>query len=421
MASYLTELPVPWPDLVFELLKDTKALALGVFDLKGRPLYANDGMVDLLAVDGERVVSAQSFVNPSFEKLAAESTRSEPVFEGFLTTGNGLEQSRSTRARVYRRRDQLLIAAEYDVAELDMINTRMTGMNREINILQRQLIKEKTLLEQTLRELRETQAMLIHAEKMAALGQLVAGVAHEVNNPMGFVISNLHSLKESFSDFSMAYENLESLFLEKAGEQGGRAVDALREEYDLEFILEDFPDLIKGSLDGAVRVKEIVKNLRTFSRLDEAKRKTVDIAENLRSTLSLVDSELRKRNIRVHLALDPLDPLDCYPSDLNQVFMNLVVNAAQAMSSGGELTIRARQEDAWVILEFEDNGPGIPLEIQPRIFDPFFTTKPVGSGTGLGLSLAYQIIADKHKGSITVDSGENRGACFRIKLPRNPS
>ena len=421
MASYLTELPVPWPDLVFELLKDTKALALGVFDLKGRPLYANDGMVDLLAVDGERVVSAQSFVNPSFEKLAAESTRSEPVFEGFLTTGNGLEQSRSTRARVYRRRDQLLIAAEYDVAELDMINTRMTGMNREINILQRQLIKEKTLLEQTLRELRETQAMLIHAEKMAALGQLVAGVAHEVNNPMGFVISNLHSLKESFSDFSMAYENLESLFLEKAGEQGGRAVDALREEYDLEFILEDFPDLIKGSLDGAVRVKEIVKNLRTFSRLDEAKRKTVDIAENLRSTLSLVDSELRKRNIRVHLALDPLDPLDCYPSDLNQVFMNLVVNAAQAMSSGGELTIRARQEDAWVILEFEDNGSGIPLEIQPRIFDPFFTTKPVGSGTGLGLSLAYQIIADKHKGSITVDSGENRGACFRIKLPRNPS
>ena len=421
MASYLTELPVPWPDLVFELLKDTKALALGVFDLKGRPLYANDGMVDLLAVDGERVVSAQSFVNPSFEKLAAESTRSEPVFEGFLTTGNGLEQSRSTRARVYRRRDQLLIAAEYDVAELDMINTRMTGMNREINILQRQLIKEKTLLEQTLRELRETQAMLIHAEKMAALGQLVAGVAHEVNNPMGFVISNLHSLKESFSDFSMAYENLESLFLEKAGEQGGRAVDALREEYDLEFILEDFPDLIKGSLDGAVRVKEIVKNLRTFSRLDEAKRKTVDIAENLRSTLSLVDSELRKRNIRVHLALDPLDPLDCYPSDLNQVFMNLVVNAAQAMSSGGELTIRARQEDAWVILEFEDNGPGIPLEIQPRIFDPFFTTKPVGSGTGLGLSLAYQIIADKHKGSITVDSGENRGARFRIKLPRNPS
>ena len=421
MASYLTELPVPWPDLVFELLKDTKALALGVFDLKGRPLYANDGMVDLLAVDGERVVSAQSFVNPSFEKLAAESTRSEPVFEGFLTTGNGLEQSRSTRARVYRRRDQLLIAAEYDVAELDMINTRMTGMNREINILQRQLIKEKTLLEQTLRELRETQAMLIHAEKMAALGQLVAGVAHEVNNPMGFVISNLHSLKESFSDFSMAYENLESLFLEKAGEQGGRAVDALREEYDLEFILEDFPDLIKGSLDGAVRVKEIVKNLRTFSRLDEAKRKTVDIAENLRSTLSLVDSELRKRNIRVHLALDPLDPLDCYPSDLNQVFMNLIINAAQAMSSGGELTIRARQEDAWVILEFEDNGPGIPLEIQPRIFDPFFTTKPVGSGTGLGLSLAYQIIADKHKGSITVDSGENRGACFRIKLPRNPS
>ena len=244
-------------------------------------------------------------------------------------------------------------------------------------------------------------------------------MAHEVNNPIGFVISNLHSLKESFSDLSTAYGGLESLFLEKAGKQGGQALDALREAHDLEFVLEDFPDLIKGSLEGAVRVKEIVQNLRTFSRLDEAERKTVDVAENLCSTLSLADAELRKREIRVHLELDPLDPLDCYPSDLNQVFMNLIVNGAQAMASGGDLTIRARQDEEWLVLEFQDTGPGIPENIRDKIFDPFFTTKPVGSGTGLGLSLVYQIITDKHKGSITVDSMENQGACFRLRLPRH--
>ena len=420
MPYSLTELPQPWSELVIELLQKTTSLALGLFDLKGELLYANDGMTTLLSFEGGKGVPSQFLVNPSFEKLVSEPPRDAPVFEGFLTTGDGLEQSRSTRARVYRREDQLLVATEYDVAELDTINTRMTSMNREINTLQRQLIKEKTLLEQTLRELRETQAMLIHAEKMTALGQLVAGVAHEVNNPMGFVISNLYSLKESFSDLSTAYGVLESLYLKGTSDGSAQALEALREDHDLEFIFEDFPDLIKSSLDGAVRVKEIVKNLRTFSRLDEAKRKTVDIGENLSSTLSLADSELRKRDIRVQLELDVPDPLDCYPADLNQVFMNLIINAAQAMTSGGDLIIRARQDAKWVLLEFEDTGPGIPEDIRNKIFDPFFTTKPVGSGTGLGLSLAYQIITEKHKGSISVDSAENRGSCFRIKLPRNP-
>jgi len=420
MAFSLTELPRPWSELVVELLQKTTSLALGLFDLKGELLYANDGMTTLLSFEGGKGAPAQFLVNPSFEKLVSEPPGDAPVFEGFLTTGDGLEQSRSTRARVYRREDQLLVATEYDVAELDMINSRMSNMNREINTLQRQLIKEKTLLEQTLRELRETQAMLIHAEKMTALGQLVAGVAHEVNNPMGFVISNLHSLKESFSDLSTAYGVLESLYLKRAPDGSAQALEALREDHDLEFIFEDFPDLIKSSLDGAVRVKEIVKNLRTFSRLDEAKRKTVDIGENLSSTLSLADSELRKREIRVQLELDVPDPLDCYPADLNQVFMNLIINAAQAMTSGGDLIIRARQDEKWVHLEFEDTGPGIPEDIRNKIFDPFFTTKPVGSGTGLGLSLAYQIITEKHKGSISVDSDQNRGSCFRIKLPRNP-
>jgi len=419
MVLLLKELPQPWADLVLELLQEAKSLAFGVFDLKGQLLYANDGMTVLLYLEDGKEPSSEFLVSPSFETLVSKPPREEPVYEGFLTTGDGHRQSRSTQARVYRREAQLLVAAEYDVTELERVNAQMMDMNSEINNLQRQLIKEKTLLEQTLRKLRETQSMLIHAEKMTAMGQLVAGVAHEVNNPIGFVISNLHSLKEAFSDLTLAYEDLESLYLKKAPADSAQVLHALREKHDLEFIFEDFPDLIKASLEGAGRVKEIVKNLRTFSRLDEAQRKRVDVGENLSSTLSLADPELRKREIRVHLEMDPLDPLDCYPSDLNQVFMNLIVNAAQAMATGGDLTIRAQQDEKWLTLEFEDTGPGIPGDIQSKIFDPFFTTKPVGSGTGLGLSLAYQIITDKHRGSITVDSDPNRGTCFRIRLPRH--
>jgi len=421
MAFCPTKLPRFWSDLVLELLQKTTSLALGIFDSEGQFLYANDGMMALLTLEEGKGPSAQFLVNPSFEELFSKPPQDKPVFEGFLTTGDGHRQSRSTRARVYRREAQLLIATEYDVTELERVNAQMMAMNSEINNLQRQLIKEKTLLEQTLRKLRETQAMLIHAEKMTAMGQLVAGVAHEVNNPIGFVISNLHSLKDSFSDLSSAYEDLEAQFQKSARDESVQVLDALRAKHDLEFIFEDFPELMNGSLEGAVRVKEIVKNLRTFSRLDEAQRKTVDIGENLSSTLSLADPELRKREIRVHLELDSLDPLDCYPSDLNQVFMNLVVNAAQAMAQGGDLTIRAQQDEKWLVLEFEDTGAGIPEDIQAKIFDPFFTTKPVGSGTGLGLSLAYQIITDKHRGSITVDSAPGRGTCFRIRLPRHQS
>ena len=398
MTCEIKDIPELWQDLVKVLLEETTAFALGVFDAGGRLHYANQGMKILLAVENGSDSPGNRLVNPTLETLLARTAQETPVFDGVLTTGDGREHSRSTLARVYRNEDQLLIAAEYDVAEMDRLNSQMTGMNREINNLQRQLIKEKTLLEHTLKELRETQAMLIHAEKMAAMGQLVAGVAHEINNPMGFVISNLHSLKEAFLDFSDAYTDLEARFLERAGDAGKEILADLREVHDLEFILEDFPDLLKGSMEGSTRVKKIVQDLRTFSRLDEAEKKTVDLSENLRSTLTLVDSELRKRDISVKLEMESLSPIECYPSDLNQVFMNLIVNAAQAMEEGGELTIFAREDESWVYLDFADTGPGIPADVQKKIFDPFFTTKPVGSGTGLGLSLAYQIIAQKHGG-----------------------
>ena len=164
-------------------------------------------------------------------------------------------------------------------------------------------------------------------------------------------------------------------------------------------------------------MKKIVDDLRIFSRLDEAELKTVDLAESLASTLALVRPELKRRQIDVQVDLAQLPPVTCFASELNQVFLNLVLNAVQAMEPGGILQIRGHAEGESIRLDFTDNGHGIPPEIQGKIFDPFFTTKPVGQGTGLGLSLAYQIVTERHHGTIQVVSEVNRGTTFSISLP----
>ena len=169
------------------------------------------------------------------------------------------------------------------------------------------------------------------------------------------------------------------------------------------------------------RVRRIVADLQTFARLHEAERKTVDLAENLRSTLALAKSELSARRIKVRFDLAELPPVACYPAELNQVFMNLIVNAVQAMPQGGVLTLRGqRQDDGQTRLQFQDTGAGIPPDVIGKIFDPFFTTKPVGSGTGLGLSVSYNIVVKRHGGRIEVESAVGRGTVFTLLLPEHP-
>ncbi|MBC8171885.1 MAG: PAS domain-containing protein [Anaerolineae bacterium] len=271
--------------------------------------------------------------------------------------------------------------------------------------------------ETTLAELRETQMMLVHSEKMNALGQMVAGVAHEINNPTAFVSSNLHNLGRSFDDIHAAYEQLEALAKDHSTEVVLDKIARIRQEKDLEELFVDVDDLISASIQGLGRVKKIVTELRTFSRLDEAELKLVNLAECIRSTLTIAEAQLKNR-VEVLLEIDHLPDIVCYPAELNQVFLNLILNAAQAIDGSGQLAIRGVDAGAELILEFADTGTGISPEVLDKIFNPFFTTKPIGVGTGLGLSIAYKIIVDRHQGKIEVSSTPGTGSIFTIHLPK---
>ncbi|MBI1256450.1 MAG: PAS domain-containing protein [Chloroflexi bacterium] len=275
---------------------------------------------------------------------------------------------------------------------------------------------ERAALERTLAELRQTEAMLVHSEKMNALGQVVAGVAHEINNPVAFVNSNLHSLSRAFEDVFGAYDRLETLIL--GGAFDPAEVQAVRSEADLDFLRADSAEAIQSSLGGLKRVRTIVDELRIFGRPDEAELKIANIKENLESTLVIAKLELQGR-VKVVLDLDDLPDIRCYPAQLNQVFLNLIINAAQAIDGRGVLTIRGRDAGDSISLQFSDTGRGMSPDLLGRIFEPFFTTKPVGAGTGLGLAIAYRIITDRHQGAIHVESTPGIGSTFTITLPKD--
>lgn len=416
----MKELPVlyPWARELQAGVQRSSALAVGVFAENGHLEYANAGMAYLLGAGREHDPAAY-LINPGFSAFLERPEGEGPVFDGVLTTGNGLDFTLTTNARVYRRGGQLLFLCEFDVLELDRLNKEMVLLNQEVHNLQRDLIRKKRDLERTLKELRETQAMLIHSEKMNSLGSLVAGVAHEINNPVSFVTGNIHNVREAFGDLSAAYMRLESLLSERAGEDAGELLEGVRDEFDVDFLLEDFDDLCNGMADGTSRVEKIVKDLRTFSRHDQAALKLMDLREGIESALTIAGSAIKEKDIRTDLDPGQLPQVECYAAELDQVFLNLILNAVQAMERGGVLTISGAEDHENVLLTFADTGCGIPPEIRDRIFDPFFTTKPVGSGTGLGLSLAYKIIAEMHGGTIAVDSKPGIGSTFTITIPKD--
>lgn len=280
----------------------------------------------------------------------------------------------------------------------------------------RELEEKNRTLQELYRTLQETQSQLIQSEKMASLGQLVAGIAHELNNPISFIYANMRELE----NYIGAIEEILKMLPQSASQpdtqqQLQERIKQLQKEYDLEFIRKDIHALIAESIEGGHRVKEVVQNLRNFSRLDEGEIKSVDLHEGLESTLLLLSNEIKNR-IEVIKDYGDLPKVECQPGHINQVFMNLLLNAIQAIEGQGKIWIGTRHLGDQVEITIKDSGKGIPENIQSKIFDPFFTTKPVGKGTGLGLSISYNIIKN-HSGEITVESKTGEGTVFRIRLP----
>lgn len=267
--------------------------------------------------------------------------------------------------------------------------------------------------------LREAHDQLLQSEKMASIGQLAAGIAHEINNPIGFVNSNMGSLKKYVNKLLAVVGAYGRLVGQMApGSALAARIDGIAREADLDFLKDDLADLVSESLDGLKRVREIVQALKDFSHVGESNWQPAHLHAGLDSTLTIVANEI-KYKATVEKRYGELPEIMCLPSQLNQVFMNLLVNAAHAIGEHGLITISTGVDGDWVWVAISDTGCGIPPENLTRIFEPFFTTKPVGSGTGLGLSLSYSTVS-KHGGRIDVDSKLDVGTTFTVRLPMLP-
>jgi len=281
---------------------------------------------------------------------------------------------------------------------------------------QKKLTEEKNVeLNEAMTILKEAQEQLVQSEKMASLGQLTAGVAHEINNPINFVSANIKPLKEDLAEIMQCIQLYEQAITENKLETFFEKVEEYKNKTGISFSIEEVKSLLRGIEEGAARTSEIVKGLRNFSRLDQNVVKKTNLNEGIESTLALLHSAYKDR-VEIVKDLGQIPEVDCLPGQLNQVFMNIISNAVQAIPGEGKIFIKTWATDNLVKISIKDTGPGMSDETKKKIFDPFFTTKDVGKGTGLGLSISYGII-QKHNGKIEVESVKGEGAVFIITLP----
>nr|WP_321170094.1 ATP-binding protein [Mastigocoleus testarum] len=317
-----------------------------------------------------------------------------------------------------------------NVPKLEALNTVLAKEISERKKIEAKLQIQTQELEEALEKLQSTQAQMIQNEKMSSLGQMVAGVAHEINNPVSFIYGNITYANEYARDLIELVEMYGRHYFQPPEEIKNK-ITAI----ELDFLKQDFINLLDSMKIGASRICDIVLSLRNFSRLDEAEFKQVDIHEGLDSTLIILENRLKGRSekskIQIIKEYGQIPFVECYPGYLNQVFLNILVNAIDAFDSDNSQNnsngvknkpnlikiSTKRVSNNLVLIHITDNGPGISSEIRPKIFDPFFTTKKVGKGTGLGLSLSYQIIVDKHDGKLFCESTDKQGTEFFIEIP----
>lgn len=311
--------------------------------------------------------------------------------------------------------DYLVKPCDLDVLELSVARAlERRALLRDAKRYKQDLERRNEQLASQKTELERLQAQLVHSEKMASVGQLAAGVAHELNNPAGFIYSNMESLGK-------CADGLQQLLAVYDGgplspELASRATKT-KQEIHYETLLSELSSIIADCREGARRIRDIVLNLRTFSRLDEAELKKIEVHAGIDATVRLLPQYFGSNHITLKRQYGDLPPMECFAGQLNQVWMNLLTNAAQAIGdSSGEIRIETGLENEVVMVRISDSGNGIDPEHLKRVFDPFFTTKPIGEGTGLGLSISYGII-ERHGGTITVESKPGRGTTFTTLIP----
>lgn len=313
---------------------------------------------------------------------------------------------------------ELLLVGESPVADADASQRVLVKLNGRVSELARENAKKSAQLARALNDLQQAQTTLVHREKMAALGRMTAGVAHQLNNPLAYVTNNLyllsHGVEALIGFVELIGRNLDAI---EASEPAlfETIMDAA-EDIDVVALESRLPAILRSIDEGVDRSTRLVASLRTFSRLDEADTKTVDLNESMRAVVEFIGFAVSENDTDLSVDLGVLPPVTCSPGQLNQAVLNVLTNAIQSSSPGGRVGLSTRRDGDEVLIVVTDDGPGVPAEIVDRIFDPFFTTRPVGEGTGLGLSIAHTIVQD-HRGRIEVERSPKGGASFTIRLP----
>ncbi|MBD0328445.1 MAG: PAS domain-containing sensor histidine kinase, partial [Pyrinomonadaceae bacterium] len=387
---------------------------VGIADAAGKSCYLNKAGQKMLGIPASEADKFMIYEVVGLSMLEKLQTEILPiVVQQGIWSGESIMRSRNGEEFPV---SQVIIAHKNEQGELECMSTIARDI-RERKQIEAQLRQQTEDLEQTLHKLQRTQTQMIQAEKMSSLGQLVAGVAHEINNPVNFIHGNINYLEEHSQDLLRMIE-----FYQQKNKNNDAELQSLHDEIDLEYIQEDLPKILNSMKIGTQRIRQIVLSLRTFSRMDEAEFKDIDIHTGIDSTLMILQHRLKEQPerpaIQVIKDYGKLPLVECYAGQLNQVFMNILANAIDALEEGlgtedwGLRTVKiptirvstSVSGSNWIKIAIADNGMGMPEKIQQQVFNPFFTTKPVGKGTGMGMPISYQIITEKHNGKLQCNS-----------------